>query len=73
MPWRKSAISIATQFLDKVVRLAKASDATGLYVSATPSGSAIGFYRHHGFELVDRPHPALYALEPKDIHMVKPL
>lgn len=49
------------------------SGAKSLYVSATPTGSAVGFYRSRGCVLADPPHPALYALEPDDIHLVCPL
>jgi ribosomal protein S18 acetylase RimI-like enzyme len=40
-----------------------------VYVSATPSQSAVGFYRSFGFGPVSGPIPELYALEPDDIHM----
>jgi len=64
---------IAEQMVDEVVRLAKADGAHTLYVSATPSESAVGFYLSQGFQPTDNPHPELFALEPEDIHMVKPL
>jgi GNAT superfamily N-acetyltransferase len=54
----------------EVARLARADGARRLYVSATPSGSAVGFYRSHGFEPTDEPNEALFALEPDDIHMI---
>lgn len=64
---------IAEQMMGEVVRLAKANGAGALYVSATPSESAVGFYLSQGFQPTDNPHPDLFALEPEDIHMVKPL
>lgn len=64
---RKGVASLLT---GEVVRLARSDGATRLYVSATPSGSAVGFYRSLGFEPTDEPNPALYALEPDDIHMI---
>ena len=64
---------IARALTEQVVQLARKSGAKSLYVSATPSESAVGFYRSQGFELVDDPHPELYALEPDDIHMIKTL
>jgi ribosomal protein S18 acetylase RimI-like enzyme len=64
---------IATALTEIVHRLAVEAGAKKLYVSATPSGSAVGFYRSQGFELIDEPHPDLYALEPEDIHMIKTL
>jgi ribosomal protein S18 acetylase RimI-like enzyme len=64
---RKGVASLLT---GEVVRLARADGARRLYVSATPSDSAVGFYRRHGFEPTDAPNPELFALEPDDIHMV---
>jgi ribosomal protein S18 acetylase RimI-like enzyme len=60
---------IATRLTAECVRLAREDSAEQLYVSATPSGSAVGFYQSQGFQLVDKPHPELFALEPEDIHM----
>ena len=42
-----------------------------LYVSATESQSAVGFYTSQGFIPTLDVHPDLYALEPNDIHMIK--
>ena len=42
-----------------------------LYVSATESKSAVGFYLSQGFVPTQDAHPDLYALEPDDIHMIK--
>lgn len=64
---------IARHLTAEVERLARQDGSTSLYVSATPSGSAVGFYRSQGFDLVDEPDPALYALEPEDIHLIKTL
>ncbi|MCX6048060.1 MAG: GNAT family N-acetyltransferase [Chloroflexi bacterium] len=64
---------VSRRLLAEVIRLAKADGATELYVSATPSGSAVGFYTTQGFVLTQHPHPELFALEPEDIHMIKPL
>jgi ribosomal protein S18 acetylase RimI-like enzyme len=61
---------VASQLTREVVRLARASRARRLYVSATPSGAAVGFYRSHGFAPTDEPDPALFAKEPDDIHMI---
>lgn len=62
---------IAVLLTDEVVRLAREDGADELYVSATPSKSAVGFYQSQGFTIAVEVHPALYALEPEDIHMVK--
>jgi len=64
---------IATRLTAEVIRLARQDGARDVYVSATPSQSAVGFYQSQGFQLVDEPHPALYALEPEDIHMIMQL
>jgi ribosomal protein S18 acetylase RimI-like enzyme len=68
-PYRRQGI--ASQLTEEVSRLARADGARSLYVSATPSNSAVGFYTNLGFTLVDQPHPELFALEPEDIHMIK--
>ena len=52
---------------------ARAAGATAMYVSATPTGSAVGFYLRQGCRLAAPVHPALYADEPDDIHLVKQL
>jgi len=44
-----------------------------IYVSATPSQSAVSFYRRLGFAPVAHPLPELYELEPRDIHMIMQL
>jgi ribosomal protein S18 acetylase RimI-like enzyme len=60
---------VATRLLHELMRLARRSDARELYVSATPSASAIGFYTRHGFGPAARVDRRLYDLEPEDIHM----
>ncbi|MBU0491170.1 MAG: GNAT family N-acetyltransferase [Chloroflexi bacterium] len=64
---RGIAAHLVEQLCDEVRR----AGATAIYVSATPSESAVGFYRSQGFALTDQPIPELLALEPEDIHMVK--
>jgi hypothetical protein len=46
------------------------SGARSIYVSATPSASAVGFYLPHGCEVVPVPHAEFYAAEPGDVHLV---
>ena len=55
------------------VEVAANADANAMYVSATPSGSAVGFYTSRGCKLTEEPHPALFAKEPEDIHLVCPI
>lgn len=64
---------VARQLVDEVIRRAKEAGAQTLYVSATPSRSAVGFYQSIGFTPTSEPHPGLLALEPEDIHMTMPL
>jgi N-acetylglutamate synthase-like GNAT family acetyltransferase len=61
---------IASRLLAEATRLAKADGAEGLYVSAVPSESAVGFYTSRGFRPIEKPNPELLAREPDDIHMV---
>lgn len=60
----------ATALWDAAVGIARGAGASALYVSATPTGSAVGFYRRQGCELARPPHPTLFAAEPDDIHLV---
>lgn len=69
--WRRRGV--ASRLLDEVVGLARSHGAVRLYVSATPNGSAVGFYRRHGFEPTAEPDAAMLALEPEDIHMIRVL
>ena len=61
---------IASRLFQKVLALARADGATHLYVSATPSGSAVGFYLSAGFTPTADPDPQLLREEPDDIHMI---
>lgn len=64
---------VAAALVTAVEDLARSDGARSLYVSATPSDSAVPFYLSRGFRPVERPHPDLFALEPDDIHMTMPL
>lgn len=61
---------IGTALWIEAVARARDAGATSMYVSATPSESAVGFYLDRGCELVPRPHPLLYEDEPEDIHLI---
>jgi GNAT superfamily N-acetyltransferase len=61
---------VGSLLVGEVARLARSDGARRLYVSATPSGPTVEFYRSHGFEPTDEPNQALFALEPHDIHMI---
>ena len=58
---------------DRAEALARASGAREIYVSATPTPPAVGFYRSRGFEPTDQPNANLLSLEPDDVHMRKAL
>jgi GNAT superfamily N-acetyltransferase len=61
---------VASALWDATSELARESDARQLYVSATPTTSAVGFYLSRGCRLADPAHPLLFADEPDDIHLV---
>ncbi len=64
---------VASALVDEIFQRARASGAQRIYVSATPSDSAIGFYCRKGFELAEQVNEELFTLEPEDIHMIKEL
>ena len=64
---------VAGALTDEVERLARRSGAQSLYVSATPSESAVGFYLSRGFQLARHVNEELSAREPEDIQMEKAL
>jgi GNAT superfamily N-acetyltransferase len=66
--WRRRGVAGA--LVNEVIRRVSERGATSLYVSATPSESAVGFYLSRGFRPAAEPDPGMYALEPEDIHMV---
>lgn len=64
---------VASALWDAAITMAGDAGAESIYVSATPTGSAVGFYLSRGSRLASPPHPTLFALEPEDIHLVCPL
>jgi predicted N-acetyltransferase YhbS len=64
---------VATALWRSAVEAASAAGAEAFYVSATPTGSAVGFYLRQGCALATPPHPRLFEEEPDDIHLVCPL
>jgi GNAT superfamily N-acetyltransferase len=64
---------VATRILQALIGWASARGARLIYVSATPSGSAVGFYISQGFAPAKERLPELFDLEPEDIHMVRRL
>ena len=61
---------IAQRLMDEACQSARSRGARRMYVSATPSESAVGFYLSMGCQLADPVDPDLYALEPEDIHLI---
>ncbi|MGB2954489.1 MAG: GNAT family N-acetyltransferase [Anaerolineales bacterium] len=61
---------VASAITRQLLQYARDQGANRIYVSATPSESAVGFYKSFGFDLCAEPLPELYELEPEDIHMV---
>jgi GNAT superfamily N-acetyltransferase len=64
---------VARRLVEAVERRARAGGARELYVSANPSGPAVGFYLAQGFRPAEEVDPDLFAQEPEDMHLVKPL
>ncbi len=62
---------IATHLTQLLEQQAMLDGHTYLYVSASESKSAVGFYISQGFVPTQAAHPELFALEPNDIHMIK--
>jgi ribosomal protein S18 acetylase RimI-like enzyme len=67
-PFRRQGV--ASGLWREAVRESVEASARQMYVSATPTGSAVGFYLSRGCVLADPPHPVLLAAEPDDIHFV---
>ena len=61
---------VATALWQAAAARARAAGSTRMYVSATPTGSAVGFYLRQGCTLASPPHAELFAHEPEDIHLV---
>ena len=69
--WRRKGI--ASRLLDEALTRAEALGQQSVYVTATPTRSAIGFYLKAGFSPTEKVIPRLFELEPEDIHMVRAL
>lgn len=63
----------ATALWQDAVSIAAGAGARAMYVSAVPTGSAVGFYLSRGCRLADPVHPELFAAEPDDIHLICPV
>jgi GNAT superfamily N-acetyltransferase len=65
------ATGIGRRLSDKLDLIARDAGDTEIVVSATPSENTVRFYLNRGYELMARPLPELYELEPEDVHMKK--
>lgn len=61
---------IATRLMNELMPRAKEAGHKSVYVTASPTRSAVSFYRHFGFTPTDQMIPHLFELEPEDIHMI---
>ncbi|NPV08502.1 MAG: GNAT family N-acetyltransferase [Anaerolineae bacterium] len=63
-------MGVASRLMQEIERLARERGARRLYISATPSESAIAFYFSRGAHLAPEPDPELHAMEPLDIPLM---
>ena len=61
---------IASEITRQLLEHARVQGSKRVYVSATPSESAVGFYRSFGFDLVEEPLPELFELEPDGVQLI---
>lgn len=61
---------LGTALWTEAVDRARSAGSRSMYVSATPSASAVGFYLQRGCKVTQSPHPGLFEKEPDDIHLV---
>jgi len=64
---------IGGRLSDELERLAREAGDREMVVSATPSLNTVRFYERRGFRPMAEPLAELYALEPEDVHMLKPI
>ena len=67
-PYRRRGV--ASALWDESIARARLAGSRSMYVSATPSASAVGFYLSRGCEVLAEPLPDLFAKEPEDIHLI---
>jgi predicted N-acetyltransferase YhbS len=63
---------VASLLWGAAIDRARGNGAGAIYVSATPSDSAVGFYLSRGCRLATRSelNDHLYELEPDDVHLI---
>jgi len=62
-------MGLGRTLFEMAVARARELGAKRLYISATPSENTIGFYLRRGCRVTEEIDAALFALEPKDIHL----
>jgi GNAT superfamily N-acetyltransferase len=67
-PYRRQGL--AQSLWNAAANLARDQGARTLYVSATPTESAVGFYLSRGCRLANPVHQELFELEPEDVHLI---
>lgn len=67
-PHRRAGV--ATALWAEAAAIAVEAGAEAVYVSAVPTGSAVGFYLGRGCRPANPVHPVLFSAEPDDIHLV---
>lgn len=72
-PYRRQGVGAA--LWRAVADIGRSGGATAIYVSAAPTGSAVGFYLQQGCRLAESDEivAELFELEPVDVHLVCPL
>lgn len=61
---------IGRTLFERAVARARELGARSLYISSTESENTVHFYLRRGARVTDDVDPALFALEPEDIHLV---
>jgi GNAT superfamily N-acetyltransferase len=64
---------IGGQLTSTLSHHARQHSATSLYISATPTRNTVDAYLAMGAVVAVTPDPALFALEPYDIHLILPI
>jgi GNAT superfamily N-acetyltransferase len=67
------ATGIGVRLCADLETIARRAGDTEMVVTATPSENTVRFYLGRGFRPMEHPLPELFALEPEDVHMSKPL
>jgi ribosomal protein S18 acetylase RimI-like enzyme len=62
-------LGLGQQIFRTLLRKAEQSGAAQVYISATPTESAVSFYLKQGCQPTDQPIEHLLQLEPEDIHL----